>query len=350
MSSEAKLIQVSLDGVTYSTLPGSSGEIAIESSENDNTIYGNVFSSSIPGVRDWTFSGNSWLRETAGFNATVRRQGSPTTITGEDMSLVSGKTYQVDDFTRSIWDFNDDVVVYDASVVVDADDIAEIDPMFGRVTFRDGYSPTGPITVDTAYLPTTAFGCANDISLTQNAEATLSSCFEITQSENGFNTYDSGLKTVSMELSGFYRTSNGFFDTLINNETLVIEVDWEGDGETISRGIFKLQSTSQSGDVGSQEEYSASFSLYVPEGLLPFSWYFGTNSKAPKGMIDIIQSWITRQDLYVKYYPKGDVTGEQLYSGEVVVTDASMSTSVDAIAELTLSGQGNGELSRTDIS
>jgi hypothetical protein len=344
MSTEAKLIQVSLDGSTFSTLPGSSGEISIESSDNDNTIFGNVFSSSLPGVKDWSLSGNAWLRQTPGFKATVKRQGVATTFTGEPMTLVSGKTYMIADFTKSVWDYVGDVVVTDNASTVAASDIQEIDYLFGRVTFKDSYTVTGPVTVDGKFSPTAAFGCANSISLTQNAEATTSSCFEITQAANGYNTYEAGLKTVSMELSGFYRQSNDFFQLLDDGDTIVIEVDWEGDGETMSRGIFKLQSTSQSGEVGSQEEYSATFNLYVPEDVLPFSWYFGVDSNAPQGMLDIINSWVTRENLFVRYYPTGNVTGATMYAGETVVTDASLSTSVDAIGELSLTAQGDGEL------
>lgn len=349
MVTEAKLIQVSLDDVTYSTLPGSSGEIAIESSDNDNTIYGGVFSSSIPGVKDFTLSGNAWLRQTPGFNATVKRAGTTTAFTAETMSVEDGLTYIIDDFTKSLWDYNVGIVVNDNSVPVNAADIDSIDYMFGRVTFVTGYTATGPITVDGSYFPVSSFGCANDVSLTQNAEATLSSCFEITQAENGFNTYDSGLKTVSIELSGFYRTTNDFFTTIATNETVVIEIDWEGDGQTMSRGVFKLQSTSQSGDVGQQEEYSATFNLFVPEDVLPFSWYFGATSQASQGFQNIINAWITRQNLYFRYYPKGDTTGEDGYTGQVVVTDASISTSVDAIGELSLSGQGDGELVKVTL-
>lgn len=349
MGTEAKLIQVGLDGINYSTLPGSSGEISIESSDNDNTIFGGVFQSSLPGVKDFTFSGNAWLRQTPGFNATVKRAGTTTAFTGEAMSVEDGQTYIIDDFIKSLWDFDLEVTVNDNATPVDPSDIAEVDYMFGRVTFVDTYTPTGPITVDGSYLPTSSFGCANDVSLTQNAEATLSSCFEITQSENGFNTYDSGLKTVSMELSGFYRTTNDFFTTLIDNETVVIEVDWEGDGQTMTRGVFKLQSTSQSGDVGQQEEYSATFNLFVPEDVLPFSWYFGADSNASQGFQDIINSWITRENLYFRYYPRGEATGEKGYEGQVVVTDASIATSVDAIGELTLTGQGDGELIPVDL-
>lgn len=347
MSSDAKLIQVSRGGVNFHTLPGSSGEISIESSDNDNTIYGNVFSSSIPGVKDWSLTGNAWLRETPGFNATVKRQGVATAFTGEAMQLVDGTTYEITDSSKNLWDFTSGVSFDDGGSPVSDGDIEQIDYLFGRVTFKAGAAPTGSLTVDGKYSPVSSFGCANNISLTQNAEATLSSCFEIVQAENGFNTYDSGLKTVSMELSGFYRTTNDFFTVLTQNETVVIEVDWEGDGNTLSRGVFKLQSTSQSGDVGSQEEYSASFTLFVPEDTLPFSWYFGADSNAPQGMREIMDSWITRENLHIKYFPIGNSTGSPVYKGETVVTDASLSTSVDAIGEMSLTVQGDGELTNT---
>lgn len=175
---------------------------------------------------------------------------------------------------------------------------------------------------------------------------TESSCFEITQAENGFNTYDPGLKTVSADLSGFYRQTNNFFDILATNEIVIIDIDWEGDGQTVSRGIFVLVNTDQSGDVGAQEEYSASFNLFVPVDVLPFSWYFGPATKAPEGMRRIIEAWQNRQDLYVRYYPKGDDTGNTYYKGQGVVTDCSVSTAVSGIGEVTLGLTGNGELER----
>ena len=342
MSTDAKLIQVSLDDVTYNTLPGSSGEISVETSDNDNTIYGGVFASSLPGVADFTLSGNAWLRQTPGFQATVKRAGTGTTFTGEAMEQEDGQTYIITDKTKDLWDYNVGVTVFDDASEVSAANIESIDYLFGRVTFVAGYSVVGAITVDGSYFPVATFGCANSISLTQNAEAILASCFDTTQTENGYNTYDSGLKTVSAELSGFYRTANDFFTILSDRDTIILEVDWEGDGQTKCRGVFNVQSYSQSGDVGQQEESSVTFNLFVPEDILPFSWYFGATSKMSPGMKDIINAWITRQNLYFKYFPTGTLA--KSYAGQVVVTDASISTSVDAIGELSLSSQGDGEL------
>lgn len=342
MSTDAKLIRVGLTDTALSTLPGSSGEISIEASQNDNTIYGGIFSSSLPGIKDYTFSGNAWFRETPGFEATIKRAGTPTALTDEPMEVEDGLTYIITLESRRLLDWNTEVIVEDAGVGVDAADIEQIDYLFGRVTFVSGYTVTGPITISGAYLPTAEFGCANSVSLTQNAEAVVDSCLGEVSQNGGFNTYRAGLKTVSLEASGFYRITNDFYARLQDSERLVIEIDWDGEGSTISRGIFTVQSTSQSGDVGQNEEFSVTFNLFVPEDVLPFSWYFGEDSKATQGMQDIINAWISRQDLFFDYYPLG--TDSKGYKGQVVVTDCSISTSVDGIGELTLSGTGNGEL------
>ena len=342
MSDNIKTVQVSLDDADYATLPGSSAELSVETDENENSIYGSEFNSTLPGVRDFSLSGNAWLRQTPGFRANVRRAGEPQAFTEEPMEVEDGDTYIIVDRTKSVWDYNETVEVFEDGVAVDDADIESIDYLFGRVTFVETATITGPVTVTGAYKPTSVFGCANEVSLTQNAEAVLDSCFEITQDEEGFNTYSSGLKDVSMELSGFYRQSNDFFELLKDNEQIVVEVDWEGDGETMTRGVFTVQSTSQSGDVGQNEEFSVNFSLFVPEDVLPFSWYFGEASKMSTGMKYIIEAWINRQNLFVKYFPEG--TANRGFKGETVVTDASMSTAVDAIGELSLDTQGTGEL------
>lgn len=348
MSTEDKIIRVGLANNSLSTLPGNSGEISLESSDNDTTIYGNVFSSTLPGVLDHSFTGNAWLRETAGFEAKVKKAGTPTSFTTEAMSLVSGKTYQITDFTKSLWDYDETLTIFDNASPVATSNIESIDYMFGIVTFTSAYSVTGPITATGTYIPTASFGCANSVSLTQNAEAVLDSCFETIQDNNGFNAYRAGLKTVSAELSGFYRTTNDFFELLKAREAFVLEIDWEGNGETMCRGVFRVGSTSLSGDVGANEEFSASFVLSTPEDVTPFSWYFGSSTQMTQGMQDIINAWVNRQDLYFDYYPFG--FSSKGYEGQMVVTDASMSVDTGSIAEMSVSGQGNGELMEVEDS
>lgn len=342
MSTEDKIIRVGLARDSLTVLPGNSGEISLESSDNDTTIYGNVFSSSLPGVLDHSFSGNAWFRQTAGFEARVRRGGTPTTFTTEPMTNLSGKLYMITDFTKSLWDYNEPVTIFDDGVVVNPSNIQTIDWMFGKVTFQPAYTVNGPVTATGTYVPTAAFGCANSVSLTQNAESVLNSCFELVQENNGFNTYRSGLKTVSAELSGFYRVENDFFELLKEREEMILEIDWEGNTETVTRGVFRLANTSLSGDVGQNEEFSTSFTLSTPEEIIPYSWHFGANTQATPGMQAIIMSWINRQDLFFDYFPFGFLS--KGYEGQMVVTDASISVDTGSIAEMTVGGQGNGEL------
>lgn len=341
-----KTIQVSKELGTYATLAGSSGEISIEGAELTNTIFGSEFQSSIAGLNSWSFSGNSYIRETAGFKASVKRASTPVATTGEAMSLATGDfiadhTFVVDDTTKEIWDITSTITIYEDAVEVPASDIVSIDPMFGRVTFVS--ARTGAITADFSFMTTAEFGCANSISLTMNSEATDNSCFENVKAENGFSISEYGLKTVSAELSGFYRVSNDFFALLKSAETVILEFDFEGNGNSVARGVFRLQSTSQSGDVGAQEEYSATFSLFVPEDLVPFSIDTTTDSDFSKSVIIVMSSWLNSEYVMLRYAPQG--LSAKHYEGKTVVSDCSVSVSVDGIGEVTTELTGTGELS-----
>lgn len=108
------------------------------------------------------------------------------------------------------------------------------------------------------------------------------------------------------------------------------------------RGVFRVASTGLSGDVGANEEFTASFVLSTPEGITPFSWYFGSTTQMTAGMQAIINAWVGRQDLFFDYFPFGFTS--RGYEGQMVVTDASISVDSGSIAEMSVSGQGNGVL------
>lgn len=345
MSTEAKLIRVGLDPNNLHTLPGSSGEITLESTDNDNTIFGGIFSSTLPGVLSYSFSGNAWLRETPGYEVTLKRQGISTSFTTESMSQFSGQTYMINDWDKNLWDWDEPLTVFNNGSPVASSNIESIDYMFGRIVFVPGFTP-GTVTVSGNYFPLLSFGCVNSISLTQTVDIVDNSCQADVLAAGGFLFNRAGLKTVSAELSGFYRQANNFFNVLKEREILVLEVNWDGINESVCRGVFRVSSVNQSGDVGQNEESSASLSLFVPEDVLPFSWYFGSETLMSAGMIDIIRSWETRQDLYFEYWPEG--TSGEKYSGQLVVGDASLSVDVDGIPEMSISATGNGALDQAD--
>src|SRR5690348_7886763 len=151
----AKRVAISADGLTFYTLPGNSGEWNDEAEQIDDTIFGQTFSSTQPGLITWTSNAQAFYKGFAGYVAKVKSTGTSTAMTGEAMSLVSGKTYKVTDATKDVWDYTKSLTVKDNGAAVAAADIEEINYIFGQVTFVAGYTPTGPITVDGHYLPLT---------------------------------------------------------------------------------------------------------------------------------------------------------------------------------------------------
>lgn len=346
MSTNAKVVRVGLAPATLSGLAGSSAELSVETSQIDNSIFGTEFSSQLAGVSSFSLSANAWLRRTAGFKASVKRAGNPTPFTTEAFAQVgSTKTYRIVDQSKEVWDTEDLVVIFDDGTEVDAVDIAEIDPMFGRVTFAANYTVTGPITATGSFL-TLADQCfANSVDLTQNAESIDISDFCNVAEEDGFVVTEYGTKTVSASLSGFYRAGNDFFEQLKARESFVLEFDFDGEGNTVARGVFTITNYSQSGDQGSVEDLSLDFQLSVPEGYRPFSWNFTAESEASQSFKDVVNAWLRSEYLHFQYLPFG--VNQQGFAGKGVIDDASLSVSVDSIAELTVSLSGSGELERT---
>lgn len=90
----------------------------------------------------------------AGWDCLVEITGTSTAFTAEACSVVTGKTYDIDDVAKSVWDPDVAVVVWDNGAPVAANDIASIDFLFGRVTFDAGYTVAGAVTINSGnYLP-----------------------------------------------------------------------------------------------------------------------------------------------------------------------------------------------------
>lgn len=340
-----KEIRVSADDVTYYVLPGNTADISFETNQLNDTIFGQEFSSSETGLINWTVSGNAMYRGFAGYNSIIRRNGTtPTSFTGETLAQVdSSQTYRISDSIKAVWDWTATTVINDNGSPVDAANIEEINYLFGEVTFVSGYSVTGPVTADGDYFTMSTYGRANNFSLTQNADTTDTTSFEDAQSNGGFNEFRATLLTADLELSGFYRSSNDNFGELSSRNSFVVELDVAGDGTSIARGIYKPSSVSQSGDVGGDEESTLSLTLSVPEGVKPFGWQHGAASIIPQGLLVIQEGWINRTPIYVEYLPEGQ--GEYGYTGQAIVTDASISSGVDAMVEASFSGQGTSTCS-----
>lgn len=339
----AKTFEVSLDGTTWATLPGNDASVDFNGNQLDTTVFGSDFNSSIMGIIEHSFSGNAMFRETAGYNGSIKEAGTATAFTAE-ATTVNGDWYEITDSTKSIFDYNGAVTVYDDAVDVTAD-ISEIDYLFGRVKFISGSEPSGTVTFDGDYLPLQTLGCFNSFDLTQSSDTIETGCFEGVKANGGYQTYKPTLRDVSVSAEGFYQTSSTFLNRLIARSIIIIDIDIEGDGKSACRGYFSLITDGLSGGVGGDETESLEFSLFVPEDVTPFSWRFEDDTNAPQGLVWTIEAWESKENLYYRYRPYG--ADGATYEGQSVITDCSISTSVDGIAEASVSGQGTGAVTFT---
>lgn len=339
----AKRIRVSDDaGVTWYTLPGNTGSMESEAESLDDTIFGQSFKSTQTGLVGWTVSSNSVFKGFAGYVTKILKPGVSTVMTDEAMSLVSGKTYQITAPTKRIINRNVAITVKDNVTPVAAANIETIDYLFGKVTFVSGYTVTGPVTITGEYYPTVAVGCANEFSLTQTAEAIDNTCMDIAQGNDGHRTYEAGLKTVSLELSGIYKTTNAYLTSLLARSELIIEINLEGTGLTVARGFFKPMATGQSGDVGALEEETVTFELSVPDDdklQYPFHWNVDPSSTLNEAIKICLDAWENDTVIDVAYLPDG-TTGLQ---GNAIVTDLSLAGGLEAMNIFTVNFQGSDE-------
>lgn len=340
----AKTISLSSDGGSnFFILPGNSGELRNDGAEIDDTIFGANFRSNFPGLINWGVTANGIYKGFAGYEVNILEVGTSTAFTAEDMTLVSGKTFRIDDATKEIWDRGEATmdILDNASSVANVD-IESIDFLFGKVTFVSGYSPTTPITATGKSFPTAAVGKAQSYNLTQSAEAVETTDFETAQANSGRRTYQYGLKTVALELTGVYDLTNGFLATLLARAETIIEINPDGNDKSRCRGFFRLISQGQSGDVGALEEETVNFSLSVPDNTpaaeFPFSWDHANDTTLNTAIQKALTSWQDESALDVQYLSDG-VAG---IKGVCVVTELSLAGGLETMHEFNVAVQGTG--------
>ena len=348
----AKKIRISTDGGTvWADLPGSEGSFNNEGEAIDDTILGDTYNSNEVGLVGWSVSSNGIFKGFAGYVAEIKKQGVPTGFTAEAMTLVSGKTYQIDDTIKRMWDRTSSTFdILDAASPVAAADILNVDYLFGRVTFTSGYSVTAPVTVTGDYFTLLDIGKANTYNLTMTAEAIDESDFATVQANSGNRIFKPGLRSVSLELGGIFDINENFKSDLTARTELIIDLDPEGDGATLARGFFKLATTSQAGAVGALEEETVNFNLQVPVEStnpsveLPFQWQF-INTTLQQAIQDCLTSFLTELNTYdVQYLPTGAEGASPLdgIEGNFVVTDISLSGGLSNMNVFVIELQGTG--------
>ena len=295
-----KVVELSDDGgSTFETLPGNSGSFNQDAAAIEDTIFGADFGSEEIGLINWNVEAQAFYKGFAGYLAKIKKQGSTTSFTGESMTLVTGKTFRIDDTTREIWDRSVTFTVFDNAV----DKTAEVESfnyLFGEITFKSSFSVIEPVTIDGSFFPTVTLGKANAFTLTQTADTIETSDFATVQGNGGFRTFEQGLKTVSLDLTSFYDVTAGFRAALIARDELIIELDPAGTGESIARGFFKIATEAQAGDVGALEEETVTFTLNVPVAPsdTPFDWVHDS-STLTNSVIIALTAWLDGTEIDV---------------------------------------------------
>lgn len=340
----AKRIRVSENGTDFYTLPGNAGEAQFEAGEMEDTIFGQDFSSTFPGLVGSSISSNGLFKGYAGYMTTIKKVGTSTALTDEPMSLVSGKTFQVTDATKRVLNRAVAIVVEDGGTPVAASNIESVDYLFGTVTFTSGYTVGGTITIASgSYLPLASVGCANSFTLTQQANANDNTCMETARQNDGYRTFEGGLKTVNLELQGIFKASNGFRALVQAREELIIEIDLAGDGKNMARGFFRASTTGQSGNVGDLENESITFNLSVPQddaGIIPypFAWKIATDSTLATALQICLDAWAANDLIDVQYLHDG-TNG---FEAEGLITDLSLAGGLEQMNEFTVNFQLSG--------
>lgn len=344
-----KLVQISSDGGSnWDDLPGGNANFNVEAEGVDDTIFGQTFSSQEVGLLQWNISVDGIFKGFAGYLANILKIGTPTEFTTEAMTVVSGKTFAINDSAKEIWDRDTGVTFKDVAEDVAESDILSVDYLFGRVTFTDSYTVTGAITADTGnYYPMVAIGTANAYTLTMSANAVDESDFETAQANGGYRTFASGLRTVSLELGGIFDSTEASAGDLLTRSELIIEVDPAGDGSSIARGFFKTMTAGQGGAVGAIEDETVNFQLTVPQDEkveFVFNWRHTATTLAT-AIQNLITSWLTELNTYnVQYMPQGSIgqTPVDAKEGDFVVTDISLSGGLSNMNVFTAELRGTG--------
>jgi len=338
----AKLIQISDDnGANYFTLPGNQGEFRDELGQLEDTIFGQNFKSSQPNLIGWSCVANALYKGFAGYTVNIKQQGASTTMTGEAMTLVAGKTYRVTNAAKNVWNNLVTFVVYDNAVDRTATQVLNIDYLFGQVTFKAAYTVVGPVTVDGAFRAMTQLAKYRSFTLTQTQEPVDITDIPSAQGNTGHKLYTYGLKTVALECSGVYAVANGYRAALVARSEFIIEINPDNNSRSIARGYFKSSSRSQKGNVGELEEESAAFVMSVPTTALlltPFRWEFSSSTDLTLAVRKIIDAWLNETVCKVQYMPDG-TTGLR---GDCIISDISLSGGLEAMNEFKCTLMGTG--------
>jgi hypothetical protein len=337
----AKVIQIN-DGGTYRNLPGGTGNLNRDGAQIRDTIYGQAYESMFPGIKTWSLGAQALYKGVPGYAARLLKKGSTTAFTNEACSLVSGKTYRINDATKSAWDRSVALTIKDGAATVSGANIASVNYLFGEVTFASGYTVTGAVTVTGSFLPLTDLCKFNTMTLTMNAAARDETDNCGAQGNGGYRVYTPGLRSVKIDTGGFFDPTSNWDQVIGNGVEYILEVNADGLANgSRARGFFNLMTDNQSGDVGATEAQTLSWAHQVPLNVdTVFDWRHGVGSLMPLAVQRALSDFLTQSLTGVRYLPDGAAG----WGGQGVLTDVSMSTGLEQLVQFAFALTGSGAI------
>ncbi len=344
-----KRIKVSDDGGSnYYTLPGNQGEFHEENNMVNDTVFGQNYESMQPSLGQWNVTSNGIFKGVAGYNAILKKGGTPTTMTGEAVTLVATRIYQITNTAKRVISYLDAFTVLDGVTDVTAQ-VLTIDYLIGKITFKNTYTVVGTITVTGKYVPLSVIAKAKSWSLTQSCAPTDGSCYDDAQANSGHRTFSAGLNTVGLQIGAIYYATTAWLTTLKSRGIVYVEIDTDatGAGATVFRGFFKIASQGRSGNQGALEEETIQLNLWVPDGSLvvqPFGWYFNASTLST-AIQKVLTAWAAGTTLKVQYLPTGAIgaSPNDGVQGDVVVAEASLANTAEGLNIFSFNFRGTGD-------
>lgn len=343
----AKQVLLSADDITYYLLPGGTGEFSRNGQAITDTIFGQTYKSELTGPISWGINANAIYKGYVGYQATIKKIGSPTVAAGEAFTLVSGKTYQINNVAKRVWDRTYASFKVKDNGVDHTVDVVSVDYLFGKVTFASTYTVIGPVTADVTYFPMTAIAAFTGFTLTQTVEPIKDTDIPTLQANGGYDTHSPGLKTVSLDLPSVFSATNAWPAALAARTEYIVEINPDGLGDTgtLARGFFRLMTERQSGAVGALEEESLTFVLSVPYQSTiavakPFGWQHGGSSPLPTAIRKALDAFENDTKIYGKYLYDGAAG----YKGRSVIASVTLAGGMDTPNTFTVNLSGDGAI------
>ena len=333
-----KKIKISTDNVTFYDVPADSPTLNVAATLQENTDLSNTvgFKSRVQGLKDFNLSAGGNFKPDLTYQFNIKRGGTPTAFSGEVFSNTVGDTWKIDDISKDVWDRTVTPDFFDNAVPVLDADILSIDYLTGEVTFTA--TKVGPITADGTFIPTTVGDCVNTATLDFSIE--LEEDTNVKTVDDGWKTRQSKLKDVSISLSAFNDLTKSLFNSIVANETILVEITLGNTDQQVIRGWFLIESDNETGSVGDLE--TEDFTLQLDGSLnSSFSWAYPVSgfNTALKILTD---HYFNGGDLFVQSIPENIIAnGKQ---GAVLMESLSLSLDLNGKMTFSTTLQGNGAL------